>query len=77
MQCFLHPEPDSRSEFSLPELSFLSSIRLSFKNFIIGHTHDQALAGFVIIPVLLLVLALIIIKREWGQRKTVFMAIWL
>ncbi|HCQ5324206.1 TPA: hypothetical protein OLB91_003025, partial [Listeria monocytogenes] len=66
---FLHPEPDSRSEFSLPELSFLSSIRLSFKNFIIGHTHDQALAGFVIIPVLLLVLALIIIKREWGKEK--------
>lgn len=65
----MHPEPDSRSEFSLPELSFLSSIRLSFKNFIIGHTHDQALAGFVIIPVLLLVLALIIIKREWGKEK--------
>ncbi|MCD2246611.1 DUF6044 family protein [Listeria marthii] len=66
---FLHPEPDSRSEFSLPQLSFLSSIRLSFKNFINGHTHDQALAGFVILPILLLVLVLIIIKREWVKEK--------
>ncbi|EID5102187.1 hypothetical protein LB686_001073 [Listeria monocytogenes] len=66
---FLHPEPDSRSEFSLPNLSFLSSIRLSFKNFIFGHTHDQALAGYVILPILLLVLVLIIIKREWVKEK--------
>ncbi|EAH4449150.1 hypothetical protein P3Q42_001380 [Listeria innocua] len=66
---FINPTPDSRSEFSLPDLSFLSSIRLSFKNFIVGHTHDQALAGFVILPVLLLVLALIIIKREWVKEK--------
>ncbi|MBF2502317.1 DUF6044 family protein [Listeria marthii] len=66
---FLHPEPDSRSEFSLPQLSFLSSIRLSFKNFINGHTHDQALAGFVILPILLLVLVLILIKREWVKEK--------
>ncbi|MBF2477571.1 DUF6044 family protein [Listeria marthii] len=66
---FLHPEPDSRSEFSLPQLSFLSSIRLSFKNFINGHTHDQALTGFVILPILLLVLVLILIKREWVKEK--------
>ncbi|MBC1977417.1 hypothetical protein HCJ63_02850 [Listeria marthii] len=66
---FLHPEPDSRSEFSLPQLSFLSSIRLSFKNFINGHTHDQALAGFVILPILLLVLVLTLIKREWVKEK--------
>lgn len=66
---FLHPKPDSRSEFSLPDLSFLSSIRLSFKNFIVGHTHDQALAGFVILPILLFVLVLIIIKREWVKEK--------
>ncbi|MBC1368458.1 hypothetical protein HCJ72_08340 [Listeria welshimeri] len=66
---FLHPEPDSRSEFGLHHLSIYSSIKLSLKNFVNGHTHDQALAGYVILPILLLVLILIILKKEWAKEK--------
>ncbi|MBC6296347.1 hypothetical protein HCJ45_04340 [Listeria sp. FSL L7-1517] len=81
---FLHPEPDSRSEFGLYHLNVLSSIRLSFKNFVVGHTHDQALVGYVILPILLLVLASILIRKEWAKEKnfllififTLFLSFW-
>ncbi|MBC1734189.1 hypothetical protein IA623_10395 [Listeria seeligeri] len=81
---FLHPEPDSRSEFGSHHLSLLSSIKLSLKNFVIGHTHDQALASYIILPTLLLVLVLIIIRKEWAKEKlflwmfgfTLFLSFW-
>ncbi|EUJ43387.1 DUF6044 family protein [Listeria riparia] len=66
---FQSNEPDSRSAFSLPNNSFLGSIRLTFKNFTIGHTHDQALATYVVLPVILLALIVMLVKKDWRGQK--------
>ncbi|MBC1230375.1 hypothetical protein HB816_07960 [Listeria booriae] len=66
---FQSNEPDSRSAFSLPSNSFLDSIRLTFKNFTIGHTHDQSLATYVVLPVILLALIVMLVKKEWRGQK--------
>ncbi|PNP94513.1 hypothetical protein BMT55_02770 [Listeria newyorkensis] len=62
-------EPDSRSAFDLPNNSFLGSIRLTFKNFTIGHTHDQSLATYIILPVILLALIVMLVKKDWRTQK--------
>ncbi|MBC2175309.1 hypothetical protein HCB27_01670 [Listeria booriae] len=66
---FQSNEPDSRSAFSLPSNSFLDSIRLTFKNFTIGHTHDQSLATYVVLPVILLALIVMLVKKDWRGQK--------
>ncbi|MBC1513200.1 DUF6044 family protein [Listeria booriae] len=66
---FQSNEPDSRSTFSLPNNSFLDSIRLTFKNFTIGHTHDQSLATYVVLPVILLALIVMLVKKDWRGQK--------
>ncbi|MBC1520117.1 YfhO family protein [Listeria aquatica] len=81
---FFNPEPDSRSDFGLNHLSVGRSIKLSLKNFVNGHTHDQSLAGFVILPTILFVFILILLRREWKKEKlflwmfifTLFLSFW-
>jgi hypothetical protein len=43
-------EPTSRNEFYSSHLSFWRSVRLSFKNYVRGHTHVETLHGTIIVP---------------------------
>lgn len=62
-------EPNSRDEYFHAKLSLLRVIRLTFKNFILGHTHVMTVHGLMILPVLFLALYIIISKRLWKKEK--------
>jgi hypothetical protein len=66
-------EPNSRDEYFHARLSFLRSIRLTFKNFVLGHTHVMTVHGLVILPVLLLALYIIVIKKLWRAENRFWM----
>ncbi|WP_449621524.1 DUF6044 family protein [Robertmurraya sp. Marseille-Q9965] len=62
-------EPNSRDEYFHARLPLWRVIRLTFKNFILGHTHVMTLHGLVILPVLLLALYIIFIRKLWKKEK--------
>lgn len=62
-------EPNSRDEYFHARLPLWRVIRLTFKNFILGHTHVMSVHGLVILPVLLLALYIIIIRKLWKKEK--------
>jgi hypothetical protein len=65
-------EPTSRDEFVSSKLGLAHTIRLAFKNYLFGHTHDMTLHTFVILPVLFLVLGIILAKKERGRDARLF-----
>lgn len=67
-------EPNSRDEYFHARLSLWRVIRLTFKNFVLGHTHVMTVHGIFILAVTLISLILIISKKIWKKEK-VF--IWL
>ncbi|MCQ6276498.1 hypothetical protein JMM81_16415 [Bacillus sp. V3B] len=62
-------EPNSRDEYFHTRLSILRSIRLTFKNYILGHTHVMTVHGLIILPILFLAFYFVIKKRCWKQEK--------
>ncbi|HEY4553072.1 MAG TPA: DUF6044 family protein [Bacillaceae bacterium] len=62
-------EPNSRDEYFHARLSVWRSIRLTFKNYILGHHHAATIHTFVILPVTLFVFFLIWQKKKWKQEK--------
>ncbi|MEQ2525351.1 DUF6044 family protein [Bacillaceae bacterium CLA-AA-H227] len=62
-------EPNSRDEYFHARLHLWRVIRLTFKNFILGHTHVMSVHGLVILPVLLLALYIIINRKLWKKEK--------
>ncbi|WP_137744080.1 DUF6044 family protein [Robertmurraya siralis] len=62
-------EANSRDEYFHARLSLWRVIRLTFKNFLLGHTHVMTVHGLVILPVILLALYIVIIKRLWKKEK--------
>lgn len=63
-------EPNSRDEYFHARLSFLRSVRLTFKNFVLGHTHVMTVHGLVILPVLFLALYIIVVRKLWKKEKS-------
>ncbi|CAM4022169.1 DUF6044 family protein [Mesobacillus thioparans] len=57
-------EPNSRDEYFHARLSFFESVRLTFKNFILGHTHVMTLHTLIILPVTIAAMLLV-----WKHRK--------
>ena len=45
-------EPNSRDEYFHTRLALLGTIRLTFKNYILGHTHVLTVHGLIILPIL-------------------------
>lgn len=66
----LDSEPNSRDEYFHARLSFLRSLRLTFKNFIFGHTHVMSVHGFVILPLNMISLFIVLWKKKWKEEKT-------
>ncbi|MFE8700498.1 DUF6044 family protein [Cytobacillus sp. FJAT-54145] len=66
---FLSTEPNSRDEYFHARLTFWHSVRLSFKNFVLGHHHVMTAHAFFILPILLVALYLIFYKKRWKREK--------
>ncbi|WHZ55621.1 DUF6044 family protein [Metabacillus hrfriensis] len=62
-------EPNSRDEYFHARLPLWRVIRLTFKNFVLGHTHVMTVHGLIILPVTLIALYIIIRKRKWKLEK--------
>ncbi|WP_019155625.1 DUF6044 family protein [Robertmurraya massiliosenegalensis] len=66
---FLITDPNSRDEYFHARLSLWRVIRLTFKNFILGHTHVMTVHGLVILPVILLALYMVFAKKLWKKER--------
>ncbi len=62
-------EPNSRDEYFHARLSLWRVIRLTFKNFVLGHTHVMTVHGIFILTVMLISIALIIFKNLWKEER--------
>ncbi len=62
-------EPNSRDEYIHATLPLWRVIRLTFKNFILGHTHVMTVHGLVILPILFIALFLVLINKSWKEHK--------
>ncbi|KAA9019933.1 DUF6044 family protein [Niallia endozanthoxylica] len=62
-------EPNSRDEYIHARLSLWRAIRLTFKNYVLGHTHVMTVHGLIILPILLLGFYLVWKKGWWRQEK--------
>ncbi len=66
---FIEDEPNSRDEYFHARLTFWHSVRLTFKNFVLGHTHVMTVHGLFILATMLLALLLVIRKKLWKQER--------
>ncbi len=62
-------EPNSRDEYFHASLPLLRVIRLTFKNFFLGHTHVMTVHSLVILPVLFVAFFFIIKTKRWKDEK--------
>jgi hypothetical protein len=62
-------EKTNRSEFIESKNNLIATIRLIFKNYIVGHYQDPTLYQFVILPISLLALVVVILNKSWKQEK--------
>ncbi|MFD1737331.1 DUF6044 family protein [Bacillus salitolerans] len=62
-------EANSRDEYFHARLSLWRSIRLTFKNFVLGHTHVMTVHGLIILPVTFFAFYIIYKNRLWIKEK--------
>ena len=62
-------EENSRDEYTHAHLSLWGVVRLTFKNFILGHTHVKTVHGFIILPILFIAFYIVIRNGWWKQEK--------
>jgi hypothetical protein len=62
-------EGNSRDEYMHAHLSLWGVVRLTFKNFILGHTHVKTVHGLIILPILFMAFYIVIRKGWWKQEK--------
>lgn len=62
-------EPTSRNEFVSSKLPLWRSVRLVFKNFVLGHTHVQTLHSAIMLPVSLIVFYLCLGSERWRRSR--------
>ncbi|WP_394584132.1 DUF6044 family protein [Cytobacillus firmus] len=65
-------EPNSRDEYFHARLTFWHCVRLTFKNFAIGHHHAATIHTLIILPIMLVALFMVLRKKDWKKEK-VFM----
>lgn len=63
-------EPNSRDEYFHAELSFWHSVRLTFKNYVLGHTHVMTVHTLFILPASLIAIYFVYSKKLWKQERT-------
>ena len=62
-------EPNSRDEYFHAELPFWRAVRLTFKNYILGHTHVMTVHTLFILPATLIAIYFVYSKKLWKQEK--------
>ncbi|ADI26991.1 DUF6044 family protein [Geobacillus sp. C56-T3] len=62
-------EPTSRDEYFHARLPLWRVIRLTFKNYVLGHTHVMTVHGLVILPVTLVALYIVWKRKSWRREK--------
>jgi hypothetical protein len=62
-------EPNSRDEYFHASLPFWRVVRLTLKNYVLGHTHVMTVHGLFILPVTLIALYFVFSKKLWKQEK--------
>ncbi|OOE10693.1 DUF6044 family protein [Fictibacillus arsenicus] len=62
-------EPNTRDEYFHARLPFWWVTRLTFKNFVLGHTHVMTVHGLFVLLVTILAFIVVIWKRLWQKEK--------
>jgi hypothetical protein len=62
-------EPNSRDEYFHATLSLWHSLRLTLKNYVLGHTHVKTVHGLFILPVTFMAFYFVYAKRLWKQER--------
>ncbi|MDM5296110.1 DUF6044 family protein [Peribacillus simplex] len=62
-------EPNSRDEYFHARLPLEWVIKLTFKNFVLGHTHVMTVHALIILPITAFALYIILIKKLWRQER--------
>lgn len=62
-------EPNSRDEYFHARLPLEWVIKLTFKNFVLGHTHVMTVHALIILPITAFALYIILFKKLWRQEK--------
>lgn len=65
----LMDEPNSRDEYFFPILPFWRSVRLVFKNYLLGHTHVMTVHTLFILPATLTAIWIVFRKNLWKQER--------
>jgi hypothetical protein len=63
-------EPTSRDEYFHARLPLWRVIRLTFKNYVLGHNHVMTVHGLVILPVTFIALYVVWKQKRWSEEKT-------
>ena len=69
-------DPNSRDDYFHTTLSLARVIRLTFKNYVFGHTHVMTVHALIILPVLFIAL-LIIWKKGWWKQEKLFVYLFI
>jgi hypothetical protein len=69
-------DPNSRDEYFHTSLPLARVIRLTFKNYVFGHTHVMTVHTLIILPVLFIAL-LIIWKKGWWRQEKAFIYLFI
>ncbi len=67
---FFDHVPNSRDEYFHARLPLWRSLRLTLKNYVLGHTHVMTVHGLIILPVTFLALYPVAVKRRWREEKS-------
>jgi hypothetical protein len=62
-------ELNSRDEYFHASLPLWRVIRLTFKNYLLGHTHVMTVHGLFILPITFIALYFVYTKKQWKQEK--------
>ncbi|NNU82876.1 hypothetical protein ETC05_03150 [Geobacillus sp. BMUD] len=62
-------EPTSRDEYFHARLPLWRVIRLTFKNYVLGHTHVMTVHGLVVLPLTLVALYMVWKRKSWRREK--------
>lgn len=62
-------EKTNRTEFFESKNNLFQTVRLIFKNYLLGHNQDQTLYQYVIFPTALIALIMVIFQKRWRQEK--------
>ncbi|WP_102346703.1 DUF6044 family protein [Bacillus sp. Marseille-P3661] len=69
-------EPTQRSEFISSRHEFWRSLRLTFKNYVLGHHHVMTVHTFVILPLSFVALWIVLWTKRW-RRHRIFISLML